>query len=144
MEFYTCTGSVYVNLDALFHILARGRFVNSISSSTKCYVKKLHHSPSHFPQDFLYHFLQYFPQNFPQHFLQMTCIFWTFPAGFPIKKMHFWSQFLTDFHIWPTKSKLRTSSTRKKLFDNVFMVIMGLKMAKTCQKMPKLVIFCHF
>ena len=28
------------------------------------------------------------------------------------EKMHFWSQLLTDFHIWPTKSKLRTSSTR--------------------------------
>ena len=30
-------------------------------------------------------------------------------------KTHSWSQFLTDFHIWPTKSKLRTSSTRKKI-----------------------------
>ena len=30
------------------------------------------------------------------------------------EKMHFWSQLLTDFHIWPIKSKFRTSSTRKK------------------------------
>ena len=44
-------------------------------------------------------FLQSLPQNFLQDFPQ---------------KMHFWSQFLTDFHIWPTKSKLRTSSTRLK------------------------------
>ena len=34
----------------------------------------------------------------------------------PRWKMHFWSQFLTDFHIWPTKFKFRTFSTRKKSF----------------------------
>ena len=52
--------------------------------------------------------------------------------------MHFWSQFLTDFHIWSTKSKLRTSSTTKKKFGDVLLPVRGLKMAKnilkTCQQ----------
>ena len=31
-----------------------------------------------------------------------------------LENIHSWSQFLTEFHIWPTKLKLRNSSTRWK------------------------------
>ena len=36
------------------------------------------------------------------------------------ENIHSWSQFLTDFHIWPTKLKLRNSSTRFFHFHAVF------------------------
>ena len=55
--------------------------------------------------------------------------------------MHFWSQFLTDFHIWPTKLKLRTSSTSKKKFGDVLLPVRGRKMAKN---MPKIANICIF
>ena len=57
--------------------------------------------------------------------------------------MHFWSQFLTDFHIWPTKSKLRTSSTRKKEFGDVLLPVRGLKMAKNVPKIADVGVFCQ-
>ena len=47
---------------------------------------------------------------------------------------HFWSYFSTNFHIWPTKSKLRASSTTWRCFCNVLVPVQGWKMAKKCDE----------
>ena len=57
---------------------------------------------------------------------------------------HFWSHFSTNFHIWPTKSKLRASSTTWRCFYNVLVHARGWKMAKTWQKLPMTVFFAFF
>ena len=43
---------------------------------------------------------------------------------------NFWSYFSTNFHIWPTESKLRASSTTWRCFCNVLVAVRGWKKAK--------------
>ena len=57
---------------------------------------------------------------------------------------HFWSYFSTNFHIWPTKSKLRPSSTTWRCFCNVLVPIRGEKWQKTWRKLPTTVFFAFF
>ena len=57
---------------------------------------------------------------------------------------HFWSHFSTDFHIWPTKSKLRASSTTWRCFCNVLVPVRGWKMAKNVTKIANNGIFAIF
>ena len=56
-------------------------------------------------------------------------------------KTHSWSQFLTDCHIWPTKLKLRTSSTRKKI---VWWCLYGHKGPKNGKKCWHWQFLAHF
>ena len=53
---------------------------------------------------------------------------------------HFWSYFSTNFHIWPTKSKLRASFTTWRCFRNVLVPVRGEKRQKT----PSSAIFITF
>ena len=57
---------------------------------------------------------------------------------------HFWSYFSTNFHIWPTKSKLRASSTTWRCFCYVLVPVRGWKTAKTWWKLPTMAFFAFF
>ena len=54
---------------------------------------------------------------------------------------HFWSQFLSDFHVWPLKLKLRTFSTR---WAHVHINNMGLKGLKMAETVPKIADISNF
>ena len=57
---------------------------------------------------------------------------------------HLWSHFSINFHIWPTKSKLRASSTTWRCFCNVLVPVRGWKTAKNMTKIANDSIFCLF
>ena len=57
---------------------------------------------------------------------------------------HFWSYFSTNFHIWPTKSKLRASCTTWRCFCNVLVPVRGWKKAKNTIISNFYHIFCCF
>ena len=64
-----------------------------------------------------------------------------------LEKWLSWSQFLTDFHIWGTKSKLRTCSTRCIHFHCVYLSAKGQNRHRKCrgrQKFKKLIILNTF
>ena len=52
--------------------------------------------------------------------------------------------FLNDFHMWPTKSKLRASSTTWRCFCNVLVPVRGWKTAKNVTKIADNGVFCLF
>ena len=66
--------------------------------------------------------------------------FWAFPHLDYVLSWHrfSWSQFLTDFHIWGTKSKLRTCSTRCTHAHCVYYSVKGQNWQQNCWRWQKL------